>query len=353
MGDIISIEKVLNSRCSSSFDNCDKKNHWGTFTYKKPKKGIMRQILECLNIPQFSNGKLYHWFEEGYIYLGLEKLNEPNDDRFLNIESGMQQEAIYLACCALGVGVCIYNQGINGTSYREKITTGKFLIMEQVDPYYTGKYTTKDPGPNKPFKPGKNLNPPQRDGDIECLPQLKNLKLYNEQGSLTTINDISQLLWAAKGRTPHYILPHAWNNVWGLTIPTWGGGQNYTNVFLITDRKLFQYINWTKRFSRLSRLFLSCAKWTRGNPTHDIRFIRKINICTQFNEADTAIILCQNENTGRALWEVGYMIENMLLQASSLNICYELKIFKTEETSQLEKLKVKNVVAAILLKSVF
>ena len=32
---------------------------------------------------------------------------------------------------------------------------------------------------------------------------------------------ISQLLWAARGRTPHYVKSHPW----GLTIPTWGGVQ--------------------------------------------------------------------------------------------------------------------------------
>ena len=53
----------------------------------------------------------------------------------LHIENGMQQEAVYLACQAQGVGTCIDNQGINGTEYGEKIATASHLIMEIADPY--------------------------------------------------------------------------------------------------------------------------------------------------------------------------------------------------------------------------
>ena len=34
--------------------------------------------------------------------------------------------------------------------------------------------------------------------------------------------DVSQLLWAARGRTPHKYR----GREWGMTIPTWAGGQN-------------------------------------------------------------------------------------------------------------------------------
>ncbi|MDH5634998.1 MAG: hypothetical protein OEY30_04125, partial [Candidatus Bathyarchaeota archaeon] len=198
----------------------------------------------------------------------------------------MQQEAVYLACTALGLGTCIHNQGINGTENGEKIATAKLPIMEIVDPYKTGKFTTKPPGPEKPFKTGRNLSEPLRDGDVECLQQLEHLSPSTKSGSKTTEKDISQLLWAAKGRTPHYIRLHAWKNMWGLTIPTWGGGQDYTSVYFIKDDKLFHYINWTKKFSLPNRLFREKFKWTRGNPTHDIHFIRNVNIHAQLDEAD-------------------------------------------------------------------
>jgi len=347
--EIVSIEKVLNSRCSGGFDARPKKSHWGTFINRHPSKKIINYILHCCNVPRFSSGKLLHWFNNRYLFLGFEKPKDLYTERLLHIESGMQQEAVYLACAAQGVGTCIHNQGINGTEYGEKIATARHLIMEMNDPYESGKFTTKAPGLEKQFRAGKNLSEPLRDGNVECLPQLKHLKSSKKSGSSATKKGISQMLWAAKGRTPHHIHQHVWNQVWGLTIPTWGGGQAYTSVYLVNDKKLFRYINWTTSFSLLNRLFLHYAKWTRGTSTHDIQFVRNVNVSAQLDGADTAIILCQNEKSNRTLWEVGYMLENMFLQAKSLDIFYESKLFKTDEISQLDELGVTSAVAAILL----
>jgi hypothetical protein len=347
--DIVSTEKVLNSRCSSGFDSETKKSHWGTFINQPPPKKIVDRVLRCCDIPRFSGGRLLHWFKNGYFFLGFEKPNDPYTERLLHIESGMQHQAVYLACTAQGVGTCIHNQGINGTEYGTKIATARHLIREIADPYESGRFTTKPPGPKKPFRAGKNLNEPLRDSDVECLPQLEHLTSSHKSGSPATERDISQLLWAAKGRTPHPIRKHVWNTLWGLTIPTWGGGQNYTNVYLAKDGKLFRYINWTKDFSLLNRVFLNYAKWTRGNPTHDIHPFENLDIRSQLDGADSAIILCRNEKTNRAIWEAGYMLENMFLQAKSLDISYESKIFDTEETTQLTQHRMTEPVAAVLL----
>jgi len=261
----------------------------------------------------------------------------------------MQHEAVYLACAAQGVGTCIHNQGINGTEYEEKIATARHLITEMADPYESEKFTTKAPGPEKPFRAGKNLTEPSRDGDVECLPQLEHLTSSNKSGSSATKTDISQLLWAAKGRTPHLIRKHVWNMVWGLTIPTWGGGQAYTTMHLVKDGKLFRYTNWTKKFSLVNRAFLNYAKWTRGNPTHDIHFVRNVNINAHLDGADKAIILSRNEETNRALWEVGYMLENVLLQTKSLGASYKSKVFTRNEIKKLERKGISEAVAALLL----
>jgi hypothetical protein len=261
----------------------------------------------------------------------------------------MQQEAVYLACTAMGMGTCINNQGINGTEYGEKTATATHIIMEMASSYKSGKSTTSAPGPEKAFVVGKNLREPLRDGDTECLPELPLLTSYNKTDSTATKHDVSQLLWAAKGRTPHLIRLHVWKMMWGLTIPTWGGGQDYTSVYLAEKDNLFRYINWTKDFSPLNRLLREKLKLTRGNPTHDIKLLRKIDIDTQINGFDRAIVLCQNDKTCRALWEVGYMLENMFLQARSLGISYESKIFEDEEISHLASKGVPNSVAAMLL----
>lgn len=344
-----SIEKVLNSRCSSQVNTDPKKSHWGTLTGQAPTKGKIENVVRCLKIPRFSDGKLTHWFKDEFLYLGFKKPKDPNSEQILHVESGMQQEAVYLACSAQGIGTCIRNEGVNGTMYGENLATAKHVIMEMLDPYETGKFTTKPPGPEKPFVEGKSLPEPSRDGKTECLPKLKDLRLSKKKGSSATEKDISQLLWAAKGRTPHLIRIHTWSLMWGLTIPTWGGKQDYTSVYLAKDGKLFVYINWTKRFSLLNRALREKLKWTRGNPTHDIKLLRTFAHKTKFEDANAAIILCKNENTGRALWEVGYMLENMLLQASSLDISYQAMLFRPEEKLEFGKIGLENAVAAMLL----
>jgi hypothetical protein len=261
----------------------------------------------------------------------------------------MQQEAVYLACAAEGVGTCIHNQGVDGTRYEEKTATARHLIMEITDPYETGKFSTKAPGPQKAFVLGKNLTEPRRDGDIECATQLPKLATFSKSGPRATEKDVSQLLWAAKGRTPHCVKVNKWNHMWGLTIPTWGEGQNYATAYSVMSGKLYEYVNWTKEFSLINRLFREKFSWTRGNPTHEIRFARNVEVGAQMQGHEEAILLCQNENTGRALWEVGYMLENMFLQARSLGISYESKIFSSDEISQLGKMGVTNAVAAFFI----
>jgi len=348
MKDLVSIEKVLNSRCSSERAG-PRRSHFGTFIDKHPPEEIMNDILKYCNIPRFSDGELLHWFENEYLNLGFENPKDPNIQRLLQVESGMQHEAVYLGCAAEGVGACIHNQGINGTQYKEKTATAKQLIMEIADPYEAGKFSTKAPGPQKPFAPGQNLPEPHRDGHIECITQLSKLTTSSKSGSSATEKDISQLLWAARGRTPHCVKINRWNLMWGLTIPTWGGSQNYTNVCFVTGSELYVYVNWTKEFSLMNRLFREELRLTRGNPTHDTKFVRNVNIGSQMHGHEEGILLCQNENTGRALWEVGYMLENMFLQAKSLGISYESKIFSPDEASRLNELGIANVVAAVFI----
>jgi len=345
MKEIVSIEKVLNSRCSCDFDGNPKQNHWGIFIKDKhPSRRIIQRVLRCCRVPQFSDGKLSLWFEDEYLFLGFEKTNSPLKTRLLHIESGMQQEALYLACTALGLGTCIHNLGVNGTEYRDKMATARHLILETANSYETGKFSTAPPGPEKPFKRGKNLSEPKTDGNMDCLPELEQLTLFNNTSTQAYETDISQLLWAAKGRTPHYIKSHPW----GLTIPTMGGGQNYTTVYLIKENKLYRYINWTIfRYINWKTKFFPW--WIAGNPTHDIKFVGNIDVSSELDNASIGIILSRNEKTNRALWEVGYMLENMFLQAKSLGISYKSKVFTKEEIGKLKRKGISEAVAALLL----
>jgi hypothetical protein len=349
MQDIISVEKVLNSRCSCDFDGNPKHNHWGMFIKDKyPSQKTIQHILQCCRVPQFSDGTLLFWFEDGLLFSGFKKTSDPLKNRLLNIESGMQHEAVYLACTALGLGTCIRNLGVNGTEHGDKVATAKHIILDKADTYGNQKFSTATPGPEKPFKKGKNLSEPKRDGNVECLPELKHLTLFKEGSIDPSIEgrtqadetEISQMLWAAKGRTPHYVKSHPW----GLTIPTWGGGQNFTNVYLLRENKLFKYVNWTTASFRFSRF-----SWTIGNPTHDIKFVRNLDVSSELHNAKVGILLSQNEITNRSVWEVGYVLENMFLQARSLGISYKAKIFTDREIKKLERNGIPGAVAAMLL----
>lgn len=342
--DLVSVEKVLNSRCSSEF--AVEKSHFGAFIDRRPSEEIMNHVLNCCDVPRFSDGQLLHWFKDGYLFLGFEKSTDHTVQRLLHIESGMQHEAVYLACAAEGVGTCIHNQGIDGTEYGEKMATARHLIMEMADPYEAGKFSTMAPGPQRPFFVGKNIVEPRRDGDVKCITQLSKLATFCKSGSPATESGMSQLLWAARGRTPHCVKMNRWNFMWGLTIPTWGGNQSYTAVYLVMGGKLYRYVNWTKDSSLMKRLF---RERLQGSPTHDIQFARNVNVGSQMRGYERAIFICKNENSGRALWEVGYMLENMFLQAKSLGISYESKIFSEDEISQLDKMGVTGAVAALFI----
>ncbi|MGA3193094.1 MAG: hypothetical protein ABSD73_11395 [Candidatus Bathyarchaeia archaeon] len=346
-GEVVSIEKALNSRCSSGFG--PRKSHFGTFVNKRPPETVIDQIINCLNIPRFSTGKLLHWLEDEYLFLGFENPKNPSAERVLHVESGMQHEAVYLACAAEAVGTCAHNLGTDGTSKEGKTTTTKHRILEIIDPYGASKFTTRAPGPEKPFFLGKNLTTPSRDSGIECVTQLPKLTTSSRSGPPATERDMSQLLWAARGRTPHFITIDRWKHMWGLTVPTWGGVQDYTSVYLVKSRKLYRYVNWTKEFSLMNRTLREKLGWTRGNPTHDIRFVGNVDASPHLNGHEKAIVLCQNEGTGRALWEIGYMLENMLLQATSLGISYESKVFSVDEASELNEIGVANAVAAVFM----
>lgn len=72
MNELVSIEKVLNSRCSCDFDGNPRKRSLGVFIKDKhPSRKTMQRILRCCRVPQFSDKKHTLWFEDEYLFLGL------------------------------------------------------------------------------------------------------------------------------------------------------------------------------------------------------------------------------------------------------------------------------------------
>ena len=215
--------------------------------------------------------------------------------------------------------------------------------MEKTASYGKKSFTTAIPGPEKLLKKSRNLPVPRRDGDVECLPALEQLNLCQD-GHCAEETDVSQLLWAARGRTPHYIKSHPW----GLTIPTWGGHQNYTSVYFIKEEKLYRYINWTlSRYINWKAVVFPW--WIAGNPTHDIKFVKRLKTPLDSYMINTGIILARNEKTNRALWEIGYMLENLLLQAKGLRIAYKSEVFKDKELKEIKKDEGFEPIAALIL----
>jgi hypothetical protein len=94
--DFVSIEKVLNSRCSGE-DPGPMKSHFGTFTDKRPQQAAIDCILSSLSIPRFSSEKLLDWFKDGNLVLGFQNSENQDLQRILHVESGMQHQVVSLA----------------------------------------------------------------------------------------------------------------------------------------------------------------------------------------------------------------------------------------------------------------
>lgn len=79
----ISIEKVLNSRCSYDFNHprASRWAHWGMFKKQKLENKKINNIIKCCDVPQYSGGKLLVWLEGDYLYLGFEKKGDSSKSR--------------------------------------------------------------------------------------------------------------------------------------------------------------------------------------------------------------------------------------------------------------------------------
>jgi len=345
--EITSIETVLNSRCSSGFEVGINKRHWGILTSKIPEATKINKILSLLQIPRFSEGKLQNWFEGERLFLGFQADNDTVVNRILNIESGMQQQALNLYCTAFKLGLGTINQGIDGTPYGEKIAATSYIIRETLPSYKRGFFTTSKPGQPRSFKSSKKLSAPVRESKQDFFTNMPSLTSSSNKGSQASEHDKSQLLWAAKGRTPHLIRLQVLKMMWGLTIPTWKGGQDYTRVHLITGKKNYLYTNLTKGIIPKS-IVPQQISWIQGRPTHDLEQTGEINIDNMLDGFNNAIILCNNENTNKSLWEIGYMLENLFLQAKSLQIIFKSKIFSQSEIQEIGNKGLSNPVAAVM-----
>lgn len=334
-GRSVSVEMALNSRCTSDYDGNPRKFHWGMFDgTKKLSDGQIKRIIGLAKIPRFTDRKVEIQSERNILTFVIDNHASGLLRDWIMVESGMQQQAIGLVCAALGVGMVFSNLGKDGNPISDTDYATINIKLDPIKPTYNGSFwTSTPPSGEKPWLKG-NLPDPVRDGKKSLVSTLDTLKIKNRGSQIATIESLSQLLWVARGRTPHFYK----SQPWGMTIPTWASEQNISSVYLVSNNKLSQYINWAN-----------------NRPTHSLLELRKIDkaslyqLKSSFSLNDKFIVLGKNENFNRALWEVGYQLLNILLQAKALDIPYEAALLDENQKNVLRNIGIKDPVAMITL----
>lgn len=336
-GSTISVEMALNSRCSSDYDDNPKKFHWGMFDYEKKLSEVQIQnIIHLVKIPRFTGYHLNIHSEKNKISFTAEKKStNVTKEEWVMVESGMQQQALGLICSALGVGMFLKGISENGTRIQENVILTVRAHLDAMKQSYKDSYWTDLAPPVKYSLKRGSLPEPKRDGDNHLFTVLENLTLQRKGVKEVNEQIIGQLLWAARGRTPHYYR----SMPWGMTIPTWGGKQKLSSVFLIWGKNLFRYINWR-----------------RSNPVHNLAKITTLDeSCLEdlhqlFSPDCDYIILSRNETTDRALWEVGYQLFNLLIQGTVLDIYYQTFFLDERLKIPLKNINIKDPTVVFAIK---
>lgn len=305
----ISIEMAFNSRCTSDYDNDPKYFHWGMFDpQRKLSSEQIKRIVNLVNIPRFTNHMLNIQVEKNILTFIAEITESKVQNEWLMVESGMQQQAISLISAAFGVGVAFKTLGRDGVPLSNTGLAITKIKLDPMKPSYNNSYWSDlPPGKKKPWKKGNLQHDPHRNGKKSLIVALNHLKIKNVNGRKASKDDISQMLWAAKGRTPHFIK----SKPWGMTIPTYQGKQDITSLYILSESEISEYINWDK--NRPTHSLLKHDKIKTG-------IFEKLDL--SYPMFNNAIIIATSENSGYALWEVGYQLLNLFLQAYSLDIRY-------------------------------
>jgi hypothetical protein len=168
------------------------------------------------------------------------------------------------------------------------------------------------------------LPDPKTTGDDKLETVLANLKYTSsfDQTNLTR-QQISQILWAGYGCTPHF----SSNGRAGLTVPSAMAVYYLTKtIYLVNENGVYRYHNrnpdtdLTTRDHRLERI-------NNNDVRNNLR-----SAVSGLSQAPCYVILCLNPSDVQefAQLEVGFVASNMLIQASAIDLgCY----FKTKLTS--------------------
>ena len=334
-GKTISVETALNSRCTSDYDENPKKFHWGMFDRKKKlSQDQIKSIIDAAQIPRFTDRRVEIQVEDNLLTFIVDNQATGILKDWVMIESGMQQQAVGLVCSALGAGMLFKGIGDDGKEISKTELATVRMKLDAMKPTYNDSFWSKQPPSGRKSWLKGNLPDPERKGDKPLISTLLNLKIQRRNSKRSTDNDISQLLWADRGRTPHYYK----SRPWGMTIPVSRGDQNISSVYVVNQGQVLEYENWHK-----------------NRPTHSLKKLAKIG--HEFQDAmkevvspsNNYIVLGKNENSGRALWEIGYQLLNILLRALTLDLSYEASFLNERHIKMIQIAGIKGPVAAIRL----
>jgi hypothetical protein len=331
----VSVEMALNSRCSSDYDGNPRKFHWGMFVETKTLSAeYLGMIIDLAIIPRFTQTKISVESEDNILFFLIEDIPSGKERDWAMVESGMQQQAVGLVCSALGIGISLKGLGKDGIYVSEGEYVSVKARIDAMKPSYQGSYWSgMTPSGRQAWVTG-NLPDPIRDSDNSFFSILPNVRITNKGTKLLNNKQLSQLLWAARGRTPHLYK----TKPWGLTIPTWGGVQNISSVYVIRKDTLSIYCNWQK-----------------NRPTHSLNELTKISInlmyllSDSFHQNDTFIVFNRLEHHARSSWEVGYQLFNLLMQAKAFDIGYHAALITEFERKTFQDIGILDPIAVVSL----
>ena len=331
----VSVELALNSRCTSDYDGNQCKFHWGMFDEtKKLSDEQINRIVTLAKIPRFTDGRVEIRKKDNMLTFVIESEKAAILNDWMMVESGMQQQAIGLVCAAMGVGVLFNNLGKDGTKFSSNVYGTVIIRIDAMKPSYNSSFwCSLAPIGRSPWIQG-NLIDPIRKGDVPLISALENLTTERRSSKRLTEESISQLLWAARGRTPHLYK----SKPWGMTIPVWGGESEISTVYLIKNGKLWKYLNWK-----------------RNRPTHSLLELKAVSIeiidwlLDYFRFGESYIVLGRNDNHARALWEIGYQLFNLLVQGYALGISYTSVLLNEEQKKMFSEIGIKEPVGVLAI----
>ena len=162
--------------------------------------GQIKSMIDAVQIPRFTDRRVEIQVKDNWLTFIVDSQAPGILKNWVMIKSGMQQQAVGLVCSALGVGMLFKSIGGDGTKISKKDFATVRVKLDAMKPSYNGSFwSSLPPSGRRPWSKG-NLPDPERKGDKPLINTLLSLKTQRRNSKRSTENDISQLLWAAKGK---------------------------------------------------------------------------------------------------------------------------------------------------------